>query len=249
MFAFFLESTFLGLFLYGEKRLGPRVHCRSAVMVLLGSWLSGYFIIATNAWMQHPVGYRSAPDGSVHLASFWALLFNPWAIWQYAHNMTGAVVTASFVMAAVGAFYLLSGQHDEHGEALRCATGVIAGVVASRPAWRFPTGDGQGKHARASPAGHAGRDGGALRDAGRGAELVDHRPAGRGEAQARQPDCGAEDAELPDLPALERARSQGLDAVPRRQLAGQHPAALLRYHIMVGLGTLFIAAHGGSPPC
>src|SRR5579871_1532589 len=59
MFAFFLESSFLGLFLYGEKRLGPRGHWWAAVAVFLGSWLSGFFIVATDAWMQHPVGYRA----------------------------------------------------------------------------------------------------------------------------------------------------------------------------------------------
>src|SRR5881398_545338 len=57
MFAFFLESSFLGLFLFGEKRLSPRAHLASAFAVFAGSWLSGYFIVATDAWMQHPVGY------------------------------------------------------------------------------------------------------------------------------------------------------------------------------------------------
>jgi cytochrome d ubiquinol oxidase subunit I len=63
MFAFFLESSFLGLFLFGEKRLGPRAHWFTAFMVFAGSWLSGYFIIATDAWMQHPVAYTVAEDG------------------------------------------------------------------------------------------------------------------------------------------------------------------------------------------
>src|SRR5712672_3213870 len=58
VFTFFLESSFLGLFLFGEKRLGPRLHWAAAFLVFLGSWLSGYFIIATNAWMQYPVGYQ-----------------------------------------------------------------------------------------------------------------------------------------------------------------------------------------------
>ena len=60
MFAFFLESAFLGLFLYGEKRLTPKQHWLTAVAVFVGSWISGYFIIATDAWMQHPVGYERA---------------------------------------------------------------------------------------------------------------------------------------------------------------------------------------------
>lgn len=115
VFAFFLESSFLGLFLFGEKRLGPRWHWFAAFMVFAGSWLSGYFIIATDAWMQNPVAYTIAKDGSVHLNSFWGLLMNPWAVWQYVHNMGGAVITGSFVMAALGAYYLLSRKQEEFG--------------------------------------------------------------------------------------------------------------------------------------
>src|SRR5499433_2483507 len=96
VFAFFLESTFLGLFLYGEKRLSQGIHWLAAFMVFLGSWASGFFIIATNAWMQNPVGYEKAADGPVQLSSFWQLVLNPWAWVQYAHNMSGAVITGSF---------------------------------------------------------------------------------------------------------------------------------------------------------
>src|SRR5436190_16281725 len=65
MFAFFAESAFLGLFLFGERRLGPRGHMLAATMVFLGSWLSGYFIVATNAFMQHPVGYAVTRSGAL----------------------------------------------------------------------------------------------------------------------------------------------------------------------------------------
>src|SRR3981081_4837650 len=58
VFLFFLESSFLGLFLFGEKKLGRIRHWWSAFLVFLGSWLSGYFIVATDAWLQHPMGYR-----------------------------------------------------------------------------------------------------------------------------------------------------------------------------------------------
>src|SRR5215471_15110423 len=83
VFAFFLESSFLGLFLYGERRVSPKWHWFASFMVFLGSWLSGFFIIVTDAWMQHPVGYDIGADGAAHLNSFWALLMNPWAFWQY----------------------------------------------------------------------------------------------------------------------------------------------------------------------
>src|SRR6202451_1090871 len=143
MFAFFLESAFLGLFLYGEKRLSPKAHWLSAVAFFAGSWLSGYFIIATDAFMQHPVGYYTAADGSLQLASFWDFVLNPWAGWQYAHNMSGAVITGAFVMTAVGAFYLLSKKYVEQGR-IFIKVGVITGCVFSI-LQLFPTGDQQGK--------------------------------------------------------------------------------------------------------
>src|SRR4030095_6364316 len=81
---------------------------------------SGYFIVATDAWMQHPVGYTLGPNGAIELSSFWALLLNAWAFWQYAHTMIGAVQTGCFVMAGVGAFYLQIGRRrgGEKGRSL-----------------------------------------------------------------------------------------------------------------------------------
>ena len=87
VFSFFLESAFLGLFLFGEERLSKMGHWWAAFLVFLGSWISGFFIIVADAWMQHPVAYRLLPDGRFELTSFTGLLFNPWAWLQYAHNM------------------------------------------------------------------------------------------------------------------------------------------------------------------
>src|ERR1700690_1483502 len=67
VFSFFLESAFLGLFLFGEKRLSRRMHFGAAFMVWMGSWISGFFIIVTDAWMQHPVAYRMLSDGRFEL--------------------------------------------------------------------------------------------------------------------------------------------------------------------------------------
>src|ERR1700676_3254472 len=69
VYSFFLESTFLGLFVFGEKRLSPRLHLVSAFLVFVGSWLSGFFIIATDAWMQHPVGYKLGANNQFVLDS------------------------------------------------------------------------------------------------------------------------------------------------------------------------------------
>src|SRR5262249_60640338 len=102
-----LESSFLALLVFGERRLGRRGHFLAALALFLGSWLSGYFIICTNAFMQHPVGHAPAADGTLQLVDFRAFLLNPWALAQYAHNMVASVVTASFVVTAVGAAYTL----------------------------------------------------------------------------------------------------------------------------------------------
>src|SRR5579859_7484917 len=92
MFAFFLESAFIGAMLWGEKRLGPRGHFFAVLAVFVGSWLSGYFILVTNAFMQHPVGYEAGPEGTIQVTDFAACLLNPWAGVVYAHNMMAAVV-------------------------------------------------------------------------------------------------------------------------------------------------------------
>src|SRR5256714_11895836 len=98
VFAFFAESVFLGIFLAGRGRVSARVHWISALFVFGGSWLSGFFIIATNAWMQHPVAYSGAGD-KVQLDSFWGLITNPWVRWQYLPNMSGAAITGPFLLA------------------------------------------------------------------------------------------------------------------------------------------------------
>jgi cytochrome d ubiquinol oxidase subunit I len=143
MFAFFLESAFVGALIWGEKRLGPRVHFLAAVAVALGSWLSGYFILVTNAFMQHPAGYRVEADGSLGIASVGSYLLNPWAWVQFAHNQMGALVTGSFVVAALGAFYALRRIHQVQARLyLRAGTftALIASVLVA-----FPTGDQQAK--------------------------------------------------------------------------------------------------------
>src|SRR6201997_282209 len=143
VFSFFLESSFLGLFLFGEKKLGRIGHWWAGFLVFVGSWLSGYLIVATDAWMQHPTGSTLGPNGEIQLSSFWGLILNKWALWQYAHTMLGAVQTGCFVMAAVGAFYILTKRDENYGRTFVKA-GVLVGTVAAL-LQLFPTGDMQGK--------------------------------------------------------------------------------------------------------
>jgi cytochrome d ubiquinol oxidase subunit I len=237
MFAFFLESAFLGLFLYGEKRLNPRAHWLSAVAVFVGSWISGYFIIATDAFMQHPTGYYRAADGTMQLSSFWAFVLNPWAGWQYAHNMSGAVVTGAFVMAAVGAFYLLSNRWTEHGRVF-LIVGVIVGCLFTI-LQIFPTGDRQGKMvADHQPVTLAAMEG--LYHGQTKAPLV---ILGQPNDEQRHIDNPLEVPGMLSMLTYKRwsAHVRGLDAFPPEDWPGNVPLLYYSYHIMVGLGTIFVA--------
>lgn len=236
VFAFFLESSFLGIFLYGEKRFGQKLHLISAVMIFIGSWLSGYFIIVTNAWMQRPIGYNLSADGAAQLSSFWALLSNEWAFWQYVHNMSGATVTGAFFVAAVGAFYTLSGRQPEYGRRY-LSLGVIVATLASL-FQLFPSGDRQGQLlTQYQPVTLAAMEG------------LFHGETGASIVVIGQPNV--EEQKLDNPISVPRALSfltyrhwealvRGLNDFPRELWPDNIPLLYYSYHIMVGLGTIFI---------
>src|ERR1700693_2637625 len=237
VFSFFLESSFLGLFLFGEKRLGRLGHWWSAFLVWLGSWLSGYFIVATDAWMQHPVAYHVGANGRIELASFWGLLLNRWALWQYAHTMLGAVQTGCFVMAAVGAFYLLTKRDEIYGHTFVKA-GVLVGAIAAL-LQLFPTGDMQGSLvAKHQPVTLAAMEG--LFESQQGAPLV---ILGQPDVEKRKLD---NPLEIPNMLSFMtyrqwRADVKGLAEFPENEWPDQIPLLYYSYHVMVGLGTIFSA--------
>jgi cytochrome d ubiquinol oxidase subunit I len=237
VFAFFLESAFLGLLLFGEKKLGRIGHWWAAFLVFLGSWLSGYFIVATNAWMQYPTGHRVDSHGQLELANFWQLILNKWVFWEYAHTMLGAVQTASFVMAAVGAFYLLTERHTSYGRTF-VKSGVSVGVVAAI-LQLFPTGDAHGKLvADHQPVTLAAMEG--LFESQSGAPLV---IIGQPDVQKRRLDNPIQIPSMLSFLTYRRwnAHVRGLDAFPQDQWPDMVPLLYYSYHVMVGLGTIFIA--------
>ena len=237
VFAFFLESAFVGLLLWGEKKLGQVGHWGVAVLVWLGAWTSGYFIVATNAWMQHPTGHRVDAHGQIELANFWSLVLNKWVFWEYAHTMIGAVQTGCFVMAAVGAFYLLTDRHVSHGKTF-VRTGVTVGALAAI-LQLYPTGDAQGKLiADHQPVTLAGMEG--LFESQPGAPLV---LIGQPDVQKRRLDNPIEIPRMLSFLTYRRwtARVRGLDAFPQDQWPDMVPLLYYSYHVMVGLGTIFIA--------
>ena len=240
VFSFFLESAFLGLFLFGERRLSRWGHWWVGVAVFLGSWLSGFFIIVTDAWMQHPVAYVQLANGGFDVTSFWGLLLNPWALVQYAHTMCGALTTGAFVMAAVGAYYLLEGRAIEHARSF-LRVGVIAGILAC-VLQIFPTGDMHGRYmAKYQPAAVAGMEG------------LFHTTPGAPIVLLGQPDPVLQRIDNPLavnsvlsflIYGTTEAEVKGLDAFPTDDQPPNIPLLFFSYHIMAGLGTLFVAVMG-----
>jgi cytochrome bd ubiquinol oxidase subunit I len=112
--AFFLESTFIGLWIFGWGRLKPKVHLACAWLVSIGTLLSAFFILAANSWMQHPVGYAiNHTTGRAEMKSIWAVLTNSTVLWAFPHTILAAATTAGMLILAVSAWNLLRGRHVE----------------------------------------------------------------------------------------------------------------------------------------
>jgi cytochrome d ubiquinol oxidase subunit I len=236
MFAFFLESAMVGAMVWGEKRLGPRNHFLATVGVALGSWLSGYFILVANAFMQHPVGYSMAADGTLRLESLAHFLLNPWAFVMFLHNQCAAVVTGSFVVAAVGALYALRGTHKEQAS-LFLKIGTVVGLCASLLV-AFPTGDQQAKIvAKHQPVTLAGMEGHFHTSTGVKLNLI-----GQPDVENQRLDNAIYVPDALSFLAFGHfnASVQGLDAFPKDTWPTNIALLYYAFHIMAGLGTLFI---------
>jgi len=106
LIAFFLESVFLGLWIFGWGRLSPKVHCAVLWLVAFGTLMSAYFILAANSWMQHPVGYEMSEDGRARLTDIWAVLTNPTQLVTFPHTISGAIMTGGALMFGISAWQL-----------------------------------------------------------------------------------------------------------------------------------------------
>lgn len=127
--AFFLEATFLGVMLFGMKRVSEKMHFLATCMVALGTLISTFWIISANSWMQTPAGYEII-DGVFHPADWWAVIFNPSFPYRLAHMVLAAFLTTCFVIGGVSAAYLLRGQHrDAATRMLKLAVAFGAIVV------------------------------------------------------------------------------------------------------------------------
>jgi cytochrome d ubiquinol oxidase subunit I len=210
------------------------------VGVAVGSWLSAYFILVTNAFMQHPVGYAVAADGSLQLHGIGEYLMNPWAVVEFAHNQAAALVTGSFVVAAVGAFYMLGNVHREQAR-LYLKYGAGMGFVACMLV-AFPTGDRQAKmvarYQEVSLAAMEGRF--------QSGPMADITLIGQPNVEERRL---ANPIRIPGMLSFLaygtfHSDVRGLLAFPENTWPDNIVLLYYSFHIMAGLGTIFIGVMG-----
>jgi cytochrome d ubiquinol oxidase subunit I len=135
--AFMLESTFIGLWIFGRDLLGPKLHLMCIYAVWAGTWLSAYFIIAANSWMQHPVGYTINPTaGRAQATDIWPIFFQRLTIMAYGHVILAGMLTGGFVVLGVACWHLLRGNQVElFRRAATLAIAVVLPVSAVQLAW------------------------------------------------------------------------------------------------------------------
>ena len=237
MFSFFLESSFLGLFIFGEKLLGHKLHFITGFLVFLGSWASGFLIIATHSWMQYPVGYEIFENGKFVLNNFVALFSYPWLWPSYLHYQAASLVTASFVVAAIGAFYILNKKHSESGK-LFLKTGVIFGLISSIIV-AFPTGDLTAKNVvKHQPVTFAAMEG-IFETQDGGSEII---LIGQPNMLEKKLDNKIAVPNILSFLTYKKwdAEIKGLNEFDENDYPTNIPGLYYAYHIMVGLGTIFI---------
>jgi cytochrome bd ubiquinol oxidase subunit I len=129
--AFFLEAGFLGIMLFGQKRVPKGVHLFATAMVALGTAISAFWILSANSWMQTPVGYSVAADGVLHVEDWWQVVFSPSFPYRFAHMVAAAYLTTAFIVGGIGAWYLLRGRSVPHGR-------IMLGMALSLLVWLAP---------------------------------------------------------------------------------------------------------------
>jgi cytochrome d ubiquinol oxidase subunit I len=124
--AFFLEATFLGIMLFGWKRVSPNLHVLSAILVAIGTSFSAFWILAANSWMQTPAGHE-VKEGIAYPVSWLHIIFNPSFPYRFSHMFTAAFLTTSLVVLSVGARYLIAGRFVEESKTMiRMGLGMVA---------------------------------------------------------------------------------------------------------------------------
>lgn len=240
IFAFFLESAFVGLILFGRHRISSTVRWLASLIVYLGTLTSAFWIIAANSWMHTPAGYAKYVDSSDHMQKIemkdvWAAIFNPSTLPRFFHTVSACAVVGAFVVMGIGAFYVLRRRHlDVAGVALRM--GIIVAFVGS--ILMFLTGDFQTREvATYQPTKFAAMEGVFKTARGVAMTIISLPPSQTGEADgpAIEIDKGLSLLQTGDA----NGEIQGLD---KTDPSLWPPVAMtwVGFHAMVGIGSLML---------
>jgi cytochrome d ubiquinol oxidase subunit I len=238
IFAFFLESTFLGLYLFGRGRVSKGVHWFSILMVAVGATISAFWILVANSWQQTPAGYEIV-NGRAELTSFAEAVFNPSTAVRFHHVIVAALVTGAFFMGGVAAWMALKRRHlDVARKALKLA--VVVGLVASVLS-AFPTGHAHARQVvRTQPEKFAAIEG--LYGDYESAPLLIF-----GWAQTRPPEMKAS-IQIPGVISWlafgdPNIPIRGIKSFPKEDVpqGAELWLSFVSFHNMVALGSLFVA--------
>ncbi len=133
VFAFFLESGFLAILVFGWNKVGPKMHFLSAILVAFGAHLSAVWIVVANSWQQTPAGFHIVGEGFLkraEITDFWQLVFNPSSMDRLSHVLLGAWLAGSFFIMSVSAYYIIKNKHLDVAKA-SIKIGIIIAVFAS----------------------------------------------------------------------------------------------------------------------
>ncbi|MGA2604337.1 MAG: cytochrome ubiquinol oxidase subunit I [Verrucomicrobiia bacterium] len=238
IFAFFLESGFLAVLVFGWDRVSPRVHFFSTCMVALGAFFSSIWIVVANSWQQTPAGYHIVGQGlgaRAEITDFWVMVFNPSSMQRLAHTVIGAYLLAAFFVMSITAYYILKGRHLNFAK----KSFTIALIVATVASLAEPiSGDLQGKKvAQTQPAKLAAME--AVFRTGEGPTPL--YLFGQPDPRERQVKCGVAVPGLLSYLVYGDIHKPvaGLDRIPPRDWPPV-VATFHAYHIMVWLGILFV---------
>ena len=128
--AFFLEAGFLGVMLFGEKRVGPGLHYFATLMVAVGTLISATWILSVNSWMQTPAGFSINAAGQFVPEDWWAVIFNPSFPYRFVHMVLAAYLTTAFVVGGIGAWHLLKDRTSRGARVMFSMAMWMAALVA-----------------------------------------------------------------------------------------------------------------------
>lgn len=234
--AFFLESGFLGIMLFGLKRVGPSLHFLATCLVAIGTATSAFWILAANSWMQTPAGFTITPDGRFMPESWLAIIFNPSFPYRFVHTVTAAYLTTAMIVGAVGAWHLL---RDSLNASARVMFSMAMWMAALVGPLQLVVGDLHGVNTyQHQPAKVAAMEGHFETERGAAAVLFGWPDANAGTTRYA--------VQVPRLGSLYLTHDwngevTGLHAFPRDTWPTNLPLVFWSFRVMVGLGVLMIA--------